>query len=55
MAVTARDLAVKVDHGGRDSLANVGSNANKGKVGGGLDNVDVGRHESIQGWNGYGR
>ena len=48
--VTARDLSVKVNDCGSDGLANIGSNANKGKVGSGLDNVNVGGHESIQGW-----
>ena len=48
--VTARDLSVQVNDCGSDGLANVGSNANKGEVGSGLDNVNVGGHESIQGW-----
>ena len=44
--VTTRDLRVKVDNGGRDSLADVGSNANKGKVRSGLDDVDVGSQKA---------
>ena len=48
--VTARDLSVKVNDCGSNGLANIGSNANKGKIGSGLDNVDVGGHERIQGW-----
>ena len=44
--VTTRDFRVQVDNGGRDSLANIGSNADKGKVGSGLDDVDVGSQKA---------
>ena len=44
--VITRDLRVQVDNGGRNSLANIGSNADKGKVGSGLDDVDVGSQKA---------
>ena len=44
--VTTRDLRVKVNDSGRDSLANIGSNADKGKVRSGLDDVDVGSQKA---------
>ena len=44
--VTTSDLAVKVNDSGSDSLADVGSNADKGKVRSGLDDVDVGSQKA---------
>ena len=44
--VITRDLRVKVNDSGSYSLANIGSNANKGKVGSGLDDVDVGSQKA---------
>lgn len=44
--VITRDLRVKVNDSGRDSLANIGSNADKGKVRSGLDDVDVGSQKA---------